>query len=57
MTRNYNTKHNLLIASNEENNVSDPQMSDLITNHEKKMFSRFNGLEKELLKLKTRVYA
>ena len=52
MTHNYNTKYNSLIANYEENNVSDPQTSDLIVNHEKKILSRFDGLNKELLNLK-----
>ena len=52
MTHNYNTRHNPLVANNEENNVSDPQTSDLIINLEKKILSRFDGLDKELLNLK-----
>ena len=42
----------LLVANNEENNVSDPQTSDLIIKLEKKMLSHFDGLDKELLNLK-----
>ena len=52
MTHNYNTKHNPLVANNEENNVLDPQTSDLIINLEKKLLFRFDGLDKELLNLK-----
>ena len=52
MTHNYNTRHNQLVANNEENNVLDPQTSDPIINLEKKIFSRFDGLDKELLNLK-----
>ena len=52
MAHNYNSKCNSLIANNEENNVSNPQTSDLIINHEKKILSRFDGLDKELLDLK-----
>ena len=51
MTHNYNTRHNPLVANNEENNVSDPQTSDLIINLEKKVLFRFDGLVKELLNL------
>ena len=47
MTHNYNA--NPIVANNEENNVSDPQTSDLIINLEKKILSRFDGLDKELL--------
>ena len=42
----------LLVANNEENNVLDPQTSDLIIKLEKKILSRFDGLDKELLNLK-----
>ena len=42
----------LLVANNEENNVSDPQASDLIIKLEKRILSRFDGLDKELLNLK-----
>ena len=52
MTHNYNTRYSPLVANNEENNVSDPQTSDLIINLEKKILSRFDGLDKELLNLK-----
>ena len=52
ITHNYNTKHNPLVANNEENNVLDPQTSDLIINLEKKLLFRFDGLDKELLNLK-----
>ena len=52
MAHNYNTRHNPLVATNEENNVSDPQTSDLIIKLEKKILSRFDGLNKELLNLK-----
>ena len=51
MTHNCNTRHNPLVANNEEN-VSDPQTSDLIINLEKKILSYFDGLDKELLNLK-----
>ena len=52
MIRNYKTRHNSLIPNNEDNNVSDPQMSDLIINLEKKTLSCFDGLDKKLLNLK-----
>ena len=52
MTHNYNTRHNPLVANYDENNVSDPQTSDLVINLEKKILSRFGGLDKELLNLK-----
>ena len=52
MTHNYNTKHYPLVANNEENNVLEPQTSDLIINLEKKILSRFDGLDKELLNVK-----
>ena len=52
ITHNYNTKHNPLVANNEENNVLDPETSDLIINLEKKLLFRFDGLDKELLNLK-----
>ena len=51
MTHNYNTRHSTLVANNEEN-VSDPQTADLITNLEKKILSYFDGLDKEFLNLK-----
>ena len=51
MTHNYNTRHNPLVANNEENNVTDPQSTDLIINFEKKILSRFDGLDKEFLNL------
>ena len=51
MIRNYKTRHNPLIPNNEDN-VSDPQMSDLIINLEKKTLSCFDGLDKKLLNLK-----
>ena len=51
MTHNCNLRHNPLVANNEEN-VSDPQTSDLIINLEKKILSYFDGLDKELLNLK-----
>ena len=51
MIRNYKTRHNPLIPNNEDNNVSDPQMSDLIINLEKKTLSCFDGLDKKLLNL------
>ena len=50
MTHNYNTRHNPLVANNEEN-VTDPQTTNLIINLEKKILSRFDGLDKELLYL------
>ena len=50
MTHNYDA--NPIVANNEENNVSDPQTSDLIINLEKKVLSRFDGLDKKLLNLK-----
>ena len=52
MAHNYSTRHNPLVANNEENNVLDPQTSDPIINLENKMLSRFDGLDKELLNLK-----
>ena len=52
MSHNYNTRYNPLVANNEENNISDPQTSDLIINLEKKILSHFDGLNKELLNLK-----
>ena len=52
MTYNYNTRQDSLVANNEEYNVSDPQTFDLIINLEKKIISRFDGLDKELLNLK-----
>ena len=52
MTHNYNTNYNSLIGNNEENHFSDLQTSDLIINHQKKILSRFHGLDKELLNLK-----
>ena len=52
MAHNYNTRHSPLVANNEENNVLDPQTSDPIINLEKKILSRFDGLDKELLNLK-----
>ena len=52
MAHNYSTRHNPLVANNDENNVLDPQTSDPIINLEKKMLSRFDGLDKELLNLK-----
>ena len=42
----------LIVAKDEENNVSDPQTSDLIINLEEETFSCFNGLGKTLLNLK-----
>ena len=51
MTSNYNTRHSTLVANNEEN-VSNPQTADLITNLEKKIHSYFDGLDKEFLNLK-----
>ena len=51
MAHNYNTRHSTLVANNEEN-VSDPQTADLITNLEKKILSYFDGLDKEFLNLK-----
>ena len=51
MTHNCNTRHNPLVANNEEN-VSDPQTSDLIINLEEKIFSRFDGLDEAVLNLK-----
>ena len=50
MTHNYNTRCNSLVANNEENNISDPQTSEFIINLEKKILSRFDGLDKELLR-------
>ena len=50
MIHNYNTRHNPLVANNEEN-VTDPQTTNLIINLEKKILSRFDGLDKELLYL------
>ena len=52
MIHNYNTRHNPLVANNEENKASDPQTSDLIINLERKILSHFDGLNKELLNLK-----
>ena len=52
MTHDYNTRHNPLVANDEDNNVLDPQTSDLIINIEKKIISRFDGLHKELFNLK-----
>ena len=52
MSHNYNTRYNPLVANNEEDNISDPQTSDLIINLEKKILSHFDGLNKELLDLK-----
>ena len=52
MTHNSNTRHNSLVANNEENNVSDLQMCHLIISLEKKILSCFDGLDKELLNLK-----
>ena len=52
MAHNYSTRHNPLVANNEENNVLDPQTSDPIINLDNKMLSRFDGLDKELLNLK-----
>ena len=52
MTHYDNTRHNQLVANNEENTVLNPQTSDLIINLEKKILSRFDGLDKELLNLK-----
>ena len=51
MTHNYNTRHDPLVANNEEN-VSDEQTSDLIISYEQKTLSRFDGLDKEFLNLK-----
>ena len=51
MTHNYNTRHDPLVANNEES-VSDEQTSDLIISYEKKTLSRFDGLDKEFLNLK-----
>ena len=51
MTHNYNTRHDPLVANNEEN-VSDEQISDLIISYEQKTLSRFDGLDKEFLNLK-----
>ena len=48
----YNTRPNSLVANKEENNVSDPQTSQITINLEKKALSRFDGLDKELLDLK-----
>ena len=43
----------MLVANKEENNVSDPQTSEITINLEKKaLSSRFDGLDKELLNLK-----
>ena len=44
MTHRFNTRHNQIVANNEETNVSDPQTSHLIIN--------LDGLDKELLNLK-----
>ena len=52
MIHNYNTRPNSLVANKEENNVSDPQTSQITINLEKKALSRFDGLDKELLDLK-----
>ena len=52
MAHNYSTRHNPLVANNEENNVLDPQTTDPIINLEKKILSRFDGVDKELLSLK-----
>ena len=52
MIHNYNTRLNSLVANKEENNVSDPQTSQITINLEKKALSRFDGLDKELLDLK-----
>ena len=49
MTDNYNTRHNSLVANNEENSVSDPQTSDYIINLKKKTLSRFDELDKNLI--------
>ena len=52
MTQNCNTRHNPSVANNEENNGSDPQMSYLTINLEKKILFCFDGLDKELLNLR-----
>ena len=52
MIHTYNTRPNSLVANKEENNVSDPQTSQITINLEKKALSRFDGLDKELLDLK-----
>ena len=52
MIHNYNTRPNSLVANKEENNVSDPQTSQITINLEKKALSRFDGLDKELFDLK-----
>ena len=52
MTQNCNTRHNPSVANNEENNGSDPQMSYLTINLEKKILFCFDGLDKELRNLR-----
>ena len=53
---NYNTSNNSQASSetndNPENNPTPCETSDLILNLEKKLLSRFDGLDKEILNLK-----
>ena len=49
MAHNHNTRHKSLVATNEEKNVSDSQAPDLVIKLEKKILSRFDGLDKGLL--------
>ena len=49
MAHNHNTRHKSLVATNEEKNVSDSQAPDLVIKLEKKILSRFDGLDEGLL--------
>ena len=53
---NYNTRNNSIVPTDQndtpENNPTHCETSDLIRNLEKKMLSRFDGLDKEILNIK-----